>query len=124
MSEVSVETKVCEICGADIRPNSQFCYNCGGTIVEATEPEVEIKATLVEEAKADTSVNGNLSQSITALNKRSHERSERLRLRTIERKPVEIVWEKRSGVSIPFVVATTLILFISLLLILATFYIK
>ncbi len=29
MAENSVENKVCRHCAADVRPNSEFCYNCG-----------------------------------------------------------------------------------------------
>ena len=32
MSKTLVEKKICDACGADIRPGSGFCYNCGGTI--------------------------------------------------------------------------------------------
>ena len=32
MAETLVENKICEACGADVRPGSLFCYNCGGAI--------------------------------------------------------------------------------------------
>ncbi len=32
MADTLVEKKICEACGADIRPGSLFCYNCGGAV--------------------------------------------------------------------------------------------
>ena len=32
MAKTIVENKVCEACGADVRPGSVFCYNCGGAV--------------------------------------------------------------------------------------------
>ena len=32
MAENLVENQVCQTCGADVRPNTLFCYNCGGSI--------------------------------------------------------------------------------------------
>jgi hypothetical protein len=34
MAETLVENNICEACGADVRPGSQFCYNCGGAVTE------------------------------------------------------------------------------------------
>jgi hypothetical protein len=38
LSETVVEKTECPKCGADIRPDSQFCYNCGGQIEAELEP--------------------------------------------------------------------------------------
>ncbi len=32
MAETLVENKVCNACGADIRKDALFCYNCGGSV--------------------------------------------------------------------------------------------
>ncbi len=32
MTELAVEKELCAECGADVRPDAQFCYNCGGAI--------------------------------------------------------------------------------------------
>jgi hypothetical protein len=34
MAETLVENKKCDTCGADVRPGSLFCYNCGGAVSE------------------------------------------------------------------------------------------
>lgn len=33
MAKTLVEKKICSACGADVRPGSGFCYNCGGAVL-------------------------------------------------------------------------------------------
>ena len=40
MAETLVKEKVCVACGADLRPQALFCYNCGSA-VKITAPPVE-----------------------------------------------------------------------------------
>ncbi len=39
MAEKVLENFVCENCGVDIRPQSMFCYNCGGAVSETPVEE-------------------------------------------------------------------------------------
>jgi predicted nucleic acid-binding Zn ribbon protein len=32
MAQTSVENKICNACGSEVRPHALFCYNCGGAI--------------------------------------------------------------------------------------------
>ena len=32
MAETSVTNQTCPTCGVEVRPNTQFCYNCGGAV--------------------------------------------------------------------------------------------
>ncbi|HEY8560418.1 MAG TPA: zinc-ribbon domain-containing protein [Pyrinomonadaceae bacterium] len=32
MAKTLVEKKICDSCGAEVRPGSVFCYNCGGAV--------------------------------------------------------------------------------------------
>ena len=32
MAETTIENRICQACGADVRPNSLFCYHCGGSL--------------------------------------------------------------------------------------------
>jgi hypothetical protein len=34
MAKILVEKKICDACGAEVRPGSLFCYNCGGAVAE------------------------------------------------------------------------------------------
>jgi hypothetical protein len=39
MAKILVEKKICDACGAEVRPGSLFCYNCGGAVAaEVPEP--------------------------------------------------------------------------------------
>ena len=35
MAKTLVEKEICDACGADVRPGSLFCYNCGGAVSES-----------------------------------------------------------------------------------------
>lgn len=37
MAEILVENRVCEACGADVRPGALFCYNCGESVAPKDE---------------------------------------------------------------------------------------
>ncbi|HEX8247219.1 MAG TPA: zinc ribbon domain-containing protein [Pyrinomonadaceae bacterium] len=53
MTENPVENPVCSACGAPVRPQALFCYNCGTSIapeIDASEPRDEI----FDENKAKT----------------------------------------------------------------------
>ena len=39
MAETTVENRICQACGADVRPNALFCYYCGGSL---TAPAAKI----------------------------------------------------------------------------------
>ncbi len=46
MAKTLVEKKICDACGADIRPGSGFCYNCGAAVSQElpkTEPNIDLK---------------------------------------------------------------------------------
>jgi hypothetical protein len=34
MAKTLVEKEICDACGAEVRPGSVFCYNCGGAVSE------------------------------------------------------------------------------------------
>ena len=50
MSKTLVEKKICDTCGADVRPGSGFCYNCGSAVaLEADElPKTQANIDLKE----------------------------------------------------------------------------
>lgn len=72
MAETLVKEKVCNSCGADVRPNTSFCYNCGSAVA----PEIPhsanktqklsdgwFKNDLIEEKKSET-VSGKIENKI------------------------------------------------------------
>ena len=53
MAETSVTNQTCPTCGVEVRPNTQFCYNCGGAVApEAIAALPEAVADLKEEKSA------------------------------------------------------------------------
>lgn len=59
MAKTIVKKEICDACGAEVRPGSLFCYNCGGAVAEEA-PAVTKKADkLVSDGwlKADLSEN-------------------------------------------------------------------
>lgn len=114
MALTLVKNKVCNACGADVRPNSLFCYNCGGAIVEKipaenpTETEVA-KEEIIEEKEA---TDGNLIESKTVANVKTDTiekqvvREEtklksaaglRRKPKSVQRKQIQIVWEEHEN---------------------------
>jgi len=51
MAENLVENRVCSACGAPVRPQALFCYNCGSAV--APEIEAEDEARLYDELADD-----------------------------------------------------------------------
>lgn len=41
MAETTVENKICAACGAEARPNTLFCYNCGASLAPEIAPEAK-----------------------------------------------------------------------------------
>ena len=119
---VAVEI-VCDICGAEVRDGSVFCYNCGGSVskdgeVDAIPPPDEPIVAHSEEPD-----NG-LVTKVDSPAKRRADRADRRKVRAANRQPVEIVWEPRQGVSWGFVVATLFIAIVVLAIVIAAFYLQ
>ncbi len=48
MAEKVLEKPICDACGVEVRPQSMFCYNCGGAVSD----------TIVEETAVENDSNG------------------------------------------------------------------
>ncbi|HVE55844.1 MAG TPA: zinc ribbon domain-containing protein [Pyrinomonadaceae bacterium] len=84
MAETLVEKKICEACGADVRPGSLFCYNCGGAVQEdlpKTEKNNNQKDVSNAWLKSDLVENSDL-------------KTTQLKRETVEAKPIEKPIEK------------------------------
>ncbi|HLA95467.1 MAG TPA: hypothetical protein VK612_07085 [Pyrinomonadaceae bacterium] len=119
MSEIAVETLICDICGVGVRPGSEFCYNCGGSVAEKPE-EIHVSEPLIEEPDSNDS-----SQIVEGPGKTKPARGAKRRaVRASNRQPVEIVWEPRTGFSWPFIVGSLFFVLISLALFIAANYLR
>ncbi len=87
MAETFVEKKICEACGADIRPGSLFCYNCGGAVSEVLpKPAKSNKKKDVSSVWFESDLAANSDLKTTQLKKETVEK--------VEAKPIEKPIEK------------------------------
>lgn len=121
MREIAVKTPVCDICGVEVRAESLFCYNCGGSVSEPVSAAGGLE-TAVEEA--DVSANGKVPGTKFDPAARRAERVKQRTVRASNRQPVEIVWEPRTGVGWPFILGSTALLLIALALFFTAYYIR
>ena len=87
MAETFVENKICEACGASVRPGSVFCYNCGGAVQEdLAKPQKNNDKREVSDAWLQSDLSKNSDLKTTQLKKETVEK--------VEAKPVEKPVEK------------------------------
>jgi hypothetical protein len=105
--KTAVEKAVCEKCGADVRDESLFCYNCGGSITK-------VAVTAVEHGPKEMTPRPPLK---SAASLRKHRRA-------FNRQPVEVSWVPRDGSPVVFVAATLVLTVAALVLLLLAFYLR
>ena len=123
MAKTGVKTAVCDICGAEVRDGSAFCYNCGGSLTEPQHVDPTPQPTepiLV----AEPVTNGSAGQVDVFPANQKVERSDRRKVRASKREPAEIVWEPRQGVSWTFVIASIIFVIIALAVVSAAVYVR
>ena len=126
MPKTAVETAVCDICGAEVRGGSLFCYNCGGSLSKA-----EKTADGADAVETPSPTLGSIEPNGNGVRETPHapakpraEKANRKRVRASNRQPVEIVWEPRTGVSWPFIVVSLIFVLLSIVIVIASFYIR
>lgn len=151
MSETKVENQVCQACGADVRPGSVYCYNCGSAVVETPKKnkyetgKLEFNGKLENKSSnhtetaykpidkpidkpfaepiAKSAQAENKKLNVQPQNKIKTATSANQRLRQSENKTVEVVWEKpESSTSIGFVVASLILVLFALFILWAAQY--
>lgn len=76
MAETLVETRICDACGADVRPGSMFCYNCGGSVsAESDNSRKKEKKTKVSNAWFKEEIAENNDLKTTRLDKKTEEKT-------------------------------------------------
>lgn len=116
LSETVVEKVECPKCGAAVRPDSQFCYNCGGKVVD----EVNSATVSTNNSAAADSVD----EKKPAPGLRSAREIKR-RERTFQRRTREVVWEP--VVSTPdtqLIVITAVVILFTIVVIILAFYLR
>ena len=113
MVETAVESSVCEACGADVRDESLFCYNCGGPVATTRERLVE---TSISEEPTDIEPAAKPPLRSAA--------SLRKQRRAFNRQPVEVRWEHPAGSPTGFVIATVILTAAALVLLILALYLR
>lgn len=142
MAEISVKNPTCRHCGADVRPDTQFCYNCGGAVALETEAvsqretavNTPFRENIVENVNGDSSkktnkldiadVTGNSIEKpkINPEAELKSAASMRRQSKVIQPKKVEVIWQEHENApNVWFIlVAVILTIFTAVILYLAT----
>jgi hypothetical protein len=138
MSETVTEQRVCPKCEAEVRPNTAFCYNCGGSFSqkETAQPVAdetprpvgeEIPPPVPEDKTArPTAVAEKVEakETLPAPGLRSASDIRR-RERTSVREPRKVKWEPREDkANIQLIIATVVILAFSVIVIVLALYLR
>lgn len=140
MQKTATDNVVCIACGADVRSEAMFCYNCGGAVVVHPESAADTNlATAVLGAERDQTVSPSTPEEIVpptaagpAATNGSAAKPERKplsaamlrRKRAYNRQPVEVVWEEPGNPSVTFVITSVVFTIIAALLLAAALYLK
>ena len=101
MAETTLEKAVCLSCGADVRDDTTFCYNCGKPLERASTTIAEASRNGTTEEvpieKPDTDLSKELERMRVEEETNSRDRlamaaAKRKRARTSQRKPRQMVW--------------------------------
>jgi hypothetical protein len=112
MAQTAVKELICDLCGAEVRDGSLFCYNCGSAVSDESGS--------VETENRDSEVSSNGRAADPVLPKQSNR--VRTRKRPIQNR--EVVWEGREDMSIGFVATTIVLVLVTVVIIIAGFYFR
>lgn len=120
MSQTAVNELICDVCGAEVRDGSMFCYNCGTSVTEPVgQGEVQ---TVVEPQTSESRSNGSpIVKGNDSLKQRPTEKI-RSRKRPVQHR--EVVWAERDGMSLGFVFTTVILVLLSAVILIAGFYFR
>ncbi|MEP7076273.1 MAG: zinc ribbon domain-containing protein [Acidobacteriota bacterium] len=101
MSDVLVEEKTCGKCGADVRSDTQFCYNCGESMDPVAVPSpVSSVLEKIDDGNSSSTAEGTPLRSAASLRRKDRDRG---------RKPVEVFWEPAENrANLSLIIATVL----------------
>ena len=134
MAEAILEKPACANCGAEVRPDTQFCYNCGKQLDE-DPPPIEKPADLIEPAIIESEKNESLADLEKALaasrvnaedprSKLEAAARERRKARVAQRRPIEITWNAGNGPNWAYLAAVAVIFLLVLMTVLLTVFWK
>ena len=119
MAKAADESPVCEACGADVRAESLFCYNCGKS-VKIAQPEPTATA-VHETAPLRQPVNIEEPTGRPPLESAASLRKKR---RAMNRQPIEVSWEVPERTPIGFYIVTAFLTVGALVLLVLALYLR
>ena len=96
MAETIQEKAVCEKCGADVRENTSFCYNCGHSFSEATSQTNGVMSDETRSALDDLAAKFKIDEPETA-DPLALAAAERKRARVAPKRQKDNVWQESEG---------------------------
>ena len=113
MSDTALQIAVCSSCGAEVRDQSLFCYNCGTKVIEDS-PAAEVAEPVTPEPSAAPPARPPLKSAAELRKQR----------RALSRQPVEVSWETPSRSPIGFVITTIILTLAALVFLLLALYLR
>jgi hypothetical protein len=118
VSNKVISVGICKACGADIRAESLFCYNCGGKVHVANLKGPERGP--VKPERNGTSAEGFDDSMVDSTSvPRTSDRTRRM-----ERKRVNVAWEKTDGPGYLFLLVAAIIGLIVVVMLALAFYLN
>lgn len=122
MAETLVDNAVCGACGADVREESLFCYNCGasvqGAVPEPAPIEPKPAQPVVDSSAPAESANPDARPPLRSA------ASLRKQRRASNRQPVEVSWQQPTGAPVGFIIATIVLSAGALVLLILALYLR
>ncbi len=114
MPKTAVQTPICDLCGAEVREGSLFCYNCGGSLKKVSPAPAHAAEVPVAVPAPTNGVSKPAAPNTREARKR----------KPIDRGPVEVVWAPREGISLIYVIAGVILLAIAVTLFIVAMLLK
>ena len=124
MSKTAVKESICDVCGAEIRDASIFCYNCGSAVTQQVEKGNIVKPSDNLPASDVSSNGGQTVKTDTPRTSAKPVHADRMRQRKRPVRTREVAWEEREGISISFVVTTLVLVALAVTILVAGFYFR
>ena len=123
MAETAVEIATCRACGADVRDESVFCYNCGERVAAETPTDtpVDTDPFLTDAVRSDTPVIRSTGDARPPLRSAASLRKQR---RASNRQPVEVTWEPTTRSPALFMITTIVLASAALVLLVLALYLR
>ncbi|MDQ2746456.1 MAG: zinc ribbon domain-containing protein [Acidobacteriota bacterium] len=105
MTETKVKNETCRHCNADIRPDTDFCYNCGGALAletKAGDASPSIESENIDSVKPTTKIKIDAAEKTSAVApiaepKLKSAASLRRKSKIYQPKRVEVTWEEHEN---------------------------